>query len=466
MFLAKPGRLGTRLTLSYAVILVSALLVFMAGTSLIFHFQLQRQLAHYAIQDIETVEGLMSFTPQGLLKVNENYHNHPESKEVLERFLEVRSPEGKLLFHNERLGDRTLGGAPAADEGVGGYSERSFRLKDGTQVLMVSRRHSIGGEPVIIRLAYSTDAIQHSVNELLAAGFAMLPVMLAFAGVVGYRMSRRVLDPVLRITRRAEQITSKKLHERLPLNGSGDELDHLAEVFNATLARIDRSFQELQQFTADASHELRTPLAAIRSIGEVGLQKNGDVDDYREIVGSMLEEAARLTNLVEALLMISRADAGAVKLHPSVFSLPELACEVAALLEPLVEENSQEFVLPETRPVFVEADRTVIRQAIINLLHNAIKYSPTGSTIRVRVEETPEGTVRLDVQDSGPGIPPEHADRIFDRFYRLDDSRSRSAGGFGLGLAIAQWAVKSNGGHLTVVGTAGQGSIFRIELPQ
>lgn len=465
MFPAKTGRLGTRLTLSYAVILVFALLVFMAGTAAIFHFQLQRQLGHYAIQDIETVEGLMSLTPQGTLRVSEDYHNHPESKEVLERFLEVRSSDGRLLFRNERLGSQTLGGPPLAGEGVGGYSERTFRLRDGTQVLMVSRRHSIGGKTIVIRLAYSMQAIGHSVDELMAAGFAMLPVMLAIAGLVGYRMSRRVLDPVQQITRQAERITSKRLHERLPLNGTGDELDHLAEVFNATMARLDQSFRQLQQFTSDASHELRTPLAAIRSIGEVGLQKDGDARDYREIVGSMLEEAARLTSLVDQLLMISRADAGAVTLSRSVFSLPELAREAAALLEPLVEENDQELLLENAAPAWVEADRTVIRQAIVNLLHNAIKYSPAGSKITVRVGETTQGKVTFAVQDSGPGIPSEHAERIFDRFYRLDNSRARAAGGFGLGLAIGQWAVKANGGNLTVASSPGGGSIFTIELP-
>jgi heavy metal sensor kinase len=464
-FPVRPGRLGTRLALSYVVMLVSALLLFMAGTAAIFYFQLQRQLGHYAIQDIETVEGLMSFTPDGLLRVNENYHNHPESKEVLERFLEVRSPDGMLLFRNQRLGDQVLGGAPASGEGVGGYSERQFRLRDGTAVLLVSRRHSIDGKPVVIRLGYSTEGIRHSVGELLAAGIAMLPVMLAIAGFVGYRMSRRVLDPVQQITQQAERITSNRLHERLPRNESGDELDHLAEVFNGTLARLDQSFRQLRQFTSDASHELRTPLAAIRSIGEVALQKNPAADGYREIVGSMLEEVARLTSLVDQLLMISRADAGAVTLNRSVFSLRELAREAAALLEPLLEENSQQFVLPDGGQALVEADRAVIRQAMINLLHNAIKYSAAGSKIFVSVVESPRETITFEVRDSGPGIAPEHIDRIFDRFYRLDHSRSRANGGFGLGLAIAAWAVKANGGTITVESAPGEGSTFRIELP-
>jgi heavy metal sensor kinase len=463
-FPGRPGRLGTRLALSYVVMLVSALLLFMAGTAAIFYFQLQRQLGHYAIQDIETVEGLMSFSPDGLLHVNENYHNHPESKEVLERFLEVRSPDGRLLFRNQRLGDQALGGAPASGEGVGGYSERQFRLRDGTAVLLVSRRHSIDDKPVVIRLGYSTEGIRHSVGELLAAGLAMLPVMLAIAGFIGHRMSRRVLDPVQQITQQAERITSNRLHERLPRNDSGDELDHLAEVFNDTLARLDQSFRQLRQFTSDASHELRTPLAAIRSIGEVALQKDPAADGYREIVGSMLEEVARLTSLVDQLLMISRADAGAVALNRSVFSQRELAREAMALLETLAEENSQQLVLGGDGQAFVEADRAVVRQAMINLLHNAIKYSAAGSKIFVNVMESPR-EITFEVRDSGPGIAPEHIDRIFDRFYRLDHSRSRANGGFGLGLAIAAWAVKANGGTITVESAPGEGSAFRIELP-
>jgi heavy metal sensor kinase len=318
---------------------------------------------------------------------------------------------------------------------------------------------------VVIRLGYSTAGIRHSVEELIAAGLAMLPVMLAIAGFLGYRMSRRVLDPVQQITQQAERITSNRLHERLPRNETGDELDHLAEVFNGTLERLDQSFRQLRQFTSDASHELRTPLAAIRSIGEVALQKNPSAEGYRDIVGSMLEEVARLTSLVEQLLMISRADAGAVTLNRSVFSLRELAREATALLEPLLEENSQEFVLQGDAEALVEADRAVIRQAMINLLHNAIKYSAAGSKILVSVLESACETVRFEVRDSGPGIAAEHIDRIFDRFYRLDHARSRANGGFGLGLAIAAWAVKANGGTIGAASAPGEGSTFRIELP-
>jgi signal transduction histidine kinase len=151
--------------------------------------------------------------------------------------------------------------------------QRAGTLADETRVVMVSRRHSIDGHAVLIRLAHSEEPVWRALKQFLAAASLMFPLMIGAAALAGRRMSRRILAPVQSIASRAEQITSNRLHERIPVNGTGDELDHLAEVFNQTLTRLDRSFQQLRQFTSDVSHELRTPLAAIRSIGEVGLER-------------------------------------------------------------------------------------------------------------------------------------------------------------------------------------------------
>jgi len=449
--------IGARIAVSYVVVLLTAMIVFMAGTAVVLYLQMRSQLGHYAIQDIETVEGLMSFTPDGALKVNEDYHNHPESKLVLERFLEARAADGHVLYRNDRLGKLSLGGMPAPDEGVGGYSEHSAKLEDGTRVRMVSRRHTIDRQPVLLRLAYSEGPIRTSVDELLGAAALMFPLMIAAAAYAGFRMSRQVLGPVQKITVQAERITSRNLHERIPVNHTGDELDHLAEVFNRTMGRLEQSFQQLRQFTADASHELRTPLAAIRSIGEVGLHRNGSRDDYRELVGSMLEEVNRLTRLVDDLLMIARADSGAIQLKYSTIDLSVLTRDTITLLEPLADEKEQKLLFTTPGEVLIAADPTILRQAIINVLHNAIKYSPPRSVIRTEVALGATVTI----EDAGPGIPPEHATRIFDRFYRLDPGRSRDAGGFGLGLSIAKWAVEANGGSIGV-----SGNTFRIALPE
>jgi heavy metal sensor kinase len=460
-----PRRIGIRIAVSHILVLIGTMVVFMAGTAWTMYWEMREQLEHYAIQDLETVEGLMYFSPEGALVVREDYHNHPESKQVLERFLEVRGPDGGVLYRDPRLGQNTLGGLPGAKEGVNGDSARTAALEDGMRVVMVSRAQIVDGHPALIRLAYSEEGIYDSLNELFKAAGLVFPLMVAFAVVIAWRMSRTVLDPIAQITSRAEQINSNLLHERLPVRDIGDELDNLAAVFNNTLARLDRSFQELRHFTADASHELRTPLAAVRSMGEVGLQRDGGREDYRELVGSMLEELNRLSQLIDQLLMISRADSGAIELRKSVVSANQLARDAVSLLQPLAEEKSQRLTFTETADARISVDPIFVRQAVINIVHNAVKYSPPQSSVAVRV--APEnGSVVIEVEDSGPGIPPEHAGRIFDRFYRIDEGRSRAQGGFGLGLAIAQWAVTAHGGTIGLAKAAGGGCNFRVVLPR
>ena len=171
----------------------------------------------------------------------------------------------------------------------------------------------------------------------------VLPVVLAIAGFAGYGLARRALSPIEQMARRAQEITPQRLHERLPNDDTDDELGQLARVFNETLARLEQAFEQLRRFTSDASHELRTPLATIRSVGEVGLQKDGTRAEYRDIIGSMLEEVNRLTSLVDSLLTISRADAGSLQLELVQVPVMQLAREAAALFEVLVEEKSLEF---------------------------------------------------------------------------------------------------------------------------
>jgi heavy metal sensor kinase len=459
-----PQRIRTRLTFWYVGVLAGILLLFGGLTGSFLFLQLRGQLDHYAIQDIETIEGLLYFEASGHLTLREDYHNHPESRQVLERLVEVRSSGGSVLYRNERLRGQALGGASFPGEGEDGYSIRSARIADGTRVRLVSRRHVLSGQPLIIRLAYSEEPIWARFDELAFASLLAVPIVLALAGLAGYMLARRVLAPLEEMAGRAEQITSHRLNERLPVGEVNDELGHLARAFNSLLARLEQSFEQLRRFTSDASHELRTPLTSIRSVGEVALQKDGDREDYRDTIGSMLEEVNRLTALVDSLLTISRADSGSIKLHPTVFSIMELAREAAALFEVLVEEKGQRITVEGDEGLSLTGDRVFLRQAVVNIIHNAVKYSPIGGEISVRVHDD-SGTIRLEVIDSGPGIAPEHSVKIFDRFYRVDESRSREVGGAGLGLSIAQWAVHVHGGDIHLRTTQGQGCIFQISLP-
>jgi len=262
---------------------------------------------------------------------------------------------------------------------------------------------------------------------------------------------------------RARTITAERLGERLPVENPGDELGQLADVFNDAFARLERSFEQLRRFTADASHELRTPLTAMRSVGEVGLREHREAAAYREIIGSMLEETDRLGRLVEGLLTLSRADGGSVSLSREGVDLAELARDVAAHLGVLAEEKHQSVTVDAPEPVPASVDRLVIRPALINLVDNAVKYMPPGGKVRIVVRNGGRGPI-IDVVDTGPGIPPEHRDHVFDRFYRIDRARSRDLGGAGLGLSIARWAVEAHGGRIDLDSAEGRGSTFRITL--
>ncbi len=460
----RPSHIRTRLTLWYVSLLAGLLLLYGAGTLALLLRNLNKELAAHTVEDLETLEGLLYFDSQGQLKLREDYHNHPESKHVQERLLEVRSPDGALLYRNDRLGSRALGGAPFRGEGEGTYSQRSVRLSDGTRVQLASRRHVIDGRPVLIRLAYSQVLVWRALDEMLIAQSAGLILALGLAGLGGYALARRALAPLDEMAGQAERITSENLHERLPTESVDDELGHMARVFNCTLTRLEQSFEQLRRFTSDASHELRTPLTLIRSVGEVGLQKGRTAEEYREIVGSMLEEVNRLTRLLDSLLTISRADAGQISLRPALIRMPDLARECAGLFEALAEEKGVCLSVEAASSANIQGDPILLRQAVVNILHNALKYSSSGGVVVLRSVDLASGCA-IEVEDDGPGIPEEHRERIFDRFYRLDEGRSRGAGGAGLGLSIAKWTVQAHGGRIDLRPAPGGGCIFRITLP-
>jgi heavy metal sensor kinase len=264
------------------------------------------------------------------------------------------------------------------------------------------------------------------------------------------------------MTEHARTITAERLSDRLPVDSPEDEMGRLAAVFNETLGRLEESFEQMRRFTADVSHELRTPLTSIRSVGEVGLRGHRDEAAYRSIIGSMLEEADRLASLVDRLLTLSRAETRQAVPAAEAVDLAELAEEVIGHLGVLAEEKGQTIAVEQDAAPVGQADRVGLRQAVINLVDNAIKFTPAGGHIRIRLSETPNLAI-IDVIDSGPGVPPESRSRIFDRFYRVDGS---PAVGTGLGLSIARGAVEAHGGHLTLESTGAGGSTFRIALPR
>jgi heavy metal sensor kinase len=449
----------------YVGALAGILLLFVAATAGVMYWQLYEQLNRHAVQDLETVEGLLARLPDGTVTVDETYHSHSESRLVQERFLQVQAPDGRVLYRNDRLKDRQLGGPIFTGEGVNGYSNRNDHLSDGTPVLLVSRRHPVGGQPIILRVGYATRPLWLHVGEWIGAVLLVVPLVLAVTGVAGYQLARRALLPIGHLANRADRITADQLRDRLPVDSADEEIAHLARVFNGLLGRLEESFEKLRRFTSDASHELRTPLAALRSVGEVSLETERTAAEYRNVIASMLEEVNRLTSLVEGLLAVARGDAKHFELDRSVIPVEELVREATGLLEVLVEDKDQHLLVRAESAGSVAGDRMLLRQALVNLVHNAIKYSPAASTIEVRAARATDGGVVVDVIDNGPGIAAEHVDKVFDRFYRVEQARSRDRGGAGLGLAIAKWAVEVHGGTILVDSCPGRGSTFQVRLP-
>lgn len=328
----------------------------------------------------------------------------------------------------------------------------------------LERKAQIGDREVILRLFHDKESIQMIQREILVSLGLGVPAAVLLAAAGGYLMAGRALRPIIRMTEQAKVITSDSLSKRLPNPNPHDEIGQLAGVFNGTLERLEGSFEALRRFTGDASHELRTPLTALRSVGEIALRETGQVETLRDTISSMLEEAQRLNDLVDTLLMLARVESGHNQLALNSLSVSEIVAEVCDSLEVLASEKRQQIVLTCDPTVTGMADRVLLRQAVMNILHNAIRYSPPGTTVRVNCESGESG-ISISIGDEGPGIAAEHQAKIFERFYRIDKARARADGGAGLGLALARLSVEQFGGTIEVASEPGEGSCFTIRLP-
>ncbi len=459
----RPRNVRSRLTLWYVLVLASLLALYAAVASLFLFLSLREDFDQNLLRDVETVEGMLAKEPNGLVSL---HSNHPDAAEPrIGHFIEVWSAQGSLLYRSAALQDQTLGGPPGPDEGLHDPTPSTTQLPNGTRVRLASSVYHLEDQRVVLRVAYSEERLWRELGEfgeVLLLGF---PIAVLLAGFGGYALARKALAPIDSMTTQAKTISAERLSDRLSIENSQDELGKLGTVFNDMLGRLQAAFDQLRRFTADASHELRTPLTAIRSVGEVALQDQRSPAEYRDVIGSMLEEVDRLTRLAESLLALSRADAGHIQLQRDEISFLRLAEEARSVVEVLAEEKRQQIDIAGDADLLISVDRLILRQAILNLLDNAIKYSPPGSQILVRVQSGGDKQVFLDVVDQGPGILDEHQPYVFDRFFRVDKARTREWGGAGLGLSITRWAVEAHGGSITLKSEEGRGSTFRVSLP-
>jgi len=442
----------------YAVVLTAMMVVYATATFLAVRHEFLEQLDDELHDDFETAEGLFTRTPNGRVIWSVDPHHDPDADEG--RVYEVWSATGEQLHRS---------GASVALPSLALASTGSlYRYETVTandqRWRTLTAPITVGDRAVVLRVSRSEERVRGQLWEILVVLVFGLPLVVVLAGAGGYLLARRALAPIDHLASEVRRITAERLHERLTAPNQTDEIGRLTQVINDTFARLEGSFDQLRRFTADASHELRTPLAILRGIGEAAVAARRSPAEYEEVIGSMLEEVDRMTNLVDTLLRLSHGDAGAIRLSREALDLGPIVREVAASLGILAEERNQTLMLDITDGVVVRVDRLVLREAVTNVLDNAIKYSPERSTVVIQVKWS-GGQAMLAIGDEGPGVPPEHRERIFHRFFRVDAARSRDRGGAGLGLAIAKWAVEIHGGEIVVAPRPEGGSEFRILLP-
>jgi heavy metal sensor kinase len=326
---------------------------------------------------------------------------------------------------------------------------------------------SAAAAPFVVQIGSPVDEFAEMLDAFTWAALLASPVLLLLASAGGYWMSRRALSPVERIARTASEIEARNLSERLPVPGTRDELDHLSQTLNAMLGRLEDSFRRVTQFTADASHELRTPIAIIRTTAEVTRRKPRTEKEYQEALDRILAESERTTGLLEDLMLLARADAGAADMSAEPVALAEVMQTACADVGILAEKAGITMKIEWSEPCVVSGDRQALRRLLLILLDNAIKYSRPAGEVRVHLATAQcngRTVAVIEVKDGGVGISPEDLPHLFDRFYRASKDRSRKVDGVGLGLSIAQSIVRGHGGEIQVESKPGAGSTVRVQL--
>ena len=384
-----------------------------------------------------------------------------------DRFVRVSRRSGEVLYLSPPPKDQSFDPASLPPAGWPGRAEgaRQAPLLGGRKMLITA--HTVQGldrSAYLIETGAPMDSLQADLRKWLMFLLALLPVVAVVALGGGFVLIKRALSPVAQIALTAERISSQNLTERLPVAQTGDELERLSVALNHMIERLEQAFQYSRRFVADASHELRTPLTVLRGELESLVQESQSSEEGRERLGSALEEVERLANIVEGLFAISRLDAGEAAAEWVKFDLAQLAASTADQISLLAEDKNIRITCSAPKEVWVEGDRARMKQVVVNLLDNAIKYTPQGGAVALTVSPSDKRAV-LEVVDNGIGITAEALPRVFDRFFRVQEARSRDQGGAGLGLSIVKSICAAHRGHVEATSAPGQGSRFRVELP-
>lgn len=386
---------------------------------------------------------------------------------VLDKSFQIFSPAGKVTIQSPNLGRLDIPLSRTALEAAlnGRATYESARFRDGSSFRLLSAPILLDGALVnIVQVGASLRPVEEMLHRLLLVLLVSLPAALAVALGGGWFLAGRALRPVDAITLAASRIAAGDLTQRLTVAHSQDEIGRLADAFNDMIARLEASFRQVRQFSADASHELRTPLTVMKGETELALRRVRPAEDYRLVLESSLEEIDRMARIVDELLFLSRADLGEVRIESQPVRLDALVEDVQRQAAVLGQEQQVQVIVGAVEPAVVMGDELRLRELLLNLVDNAVKYSRPGGKVELALAR--DGAMaRLSVTDDGIGISAEAQARIFDRFYRADNARAHAREGTGLGLAICKWIAEAHHGRIEVQSTVGQGSKFTVVLP-
>jgi len=340
-----------------------------------------------------------------------------------------------------------------------------IQTDQGTLRLYNDHIQSPTGKVFLLQVGMSLQGRQVALDRFIWLMIWLIPLGLVVAGGSGWFMAKRFLKPVQNIASTARQIELSHLNQRIPLQGNGDEFDQLATAFNESFSRLEQAVGEMKQFTASIAHELRTPLTALRGEAEIALLHGQSTEDFHRVLSSQLEEFQKLTRMIDQLLMLARAEAGEFHLRNEIVAIDPLLKYIVEALTLIASEKGVNLTLESAPGVVVRGDKEWLERALLNLLDNAIKYTPSGGHVTIRTASE-AGGVKIEIEDSGEGIPVDALQRIFERFYRANPARDKVIDGVGLGLSLVKWIVEAHGGTITAVSRPGDCSCFTILLPQ
>ncbi len=453
------------LTLWYTMVLLAAFVIF-GGSVYIYLKHLQEQTLEqdlsaevdwiYQLIYLEVKNGTMATRGELPAGVRETITRHFK-KDPRNYIVSLSTEGGRILYESEEHSQEYLSKTPVK---VGQTLFLSVPHQKGGRLRVASLSRSA----LRIQVAFPERHIQNVLDHILSILALLTPVVLLISFAGGWLLAGLALSPVGEITRRAARITAQNLNERIPPRDVDDELGRLITTINYMIARLDSSFEQMKQFSMNVAHELRTPLTILRGEAELALDRTMTQEELRQFAGVLLEETGRMAHVIDDLLTLAKAESGTVAIRKEPVNIEELILDLFDDAQMLAAKKNLTVTLPENRPARVIGDQVRLRQLFRGLISNAMQYTDARGTITIRsnVDRT---HVHVSVEDTGIGIPPESLDKIFARFYRVDEARSRDTGGSGLGLAIAKWIVDAHGGTISVRSTVGIGSTFTVSLP-